>query len=408
MYYLTTEKIKDAFQFIAETAFDMVALIENVQLQQKNLFTPSLETFQIKQESNEMSYYYKQGCVSERKDGRYIARLYLLGKQRQVASGRNKKEVVERLNKIVDLKNQNKIKSLEDLFHVLNDLPLLNDNEPENSVQTSYTLYSWLDTWLQDYKENKVSNNYFIQLKSNIKVHIKPNIPDCPLTKISALDIQRGLNKIKSSRMRENAYTVLNEAIRKAYVLDFIPKNYMEAVDKEKHNRTPRKAFTQNQQTDFINAAIQTEIGKIFAFQIYSGARPGEAHSMLWEYIDFEKDTCFINGTKNRYAKRTIPLFQRLRELLETIPRTADLIFPYSNKEIRKEFKRLSQLCHLEGYDQYCCRHTFGTRCEEAGIDIKTISVWMGHNDVTTTGKIYIESQDEHQIKMKTKLDEAF
>lgn len=236
-------RIDELQEQLIQEAFDL--LFDGIQrinkLKKKNLQTPISVAFSnFPKQENEMSYYYKQGCVSERKDGRYIARLYLLGKQRQVASGRNKKEVVERLNKIVDLKNQNKIRSLEDLLHVLNDLPLLNDNEPGNSVQTSYTLYSWLDTWLQDYKENKVSNNYFIQLKSNIKVHIKPNIPDCPLTQISALDIQRGLNKIKSSRMRENAYTVLNEAIRKAYVLDFIPKNYMEAVDKK--NTTERRA----------------------------------------------------------------------------------------------------------------------------------------------------------------------
>lgn len=331
-------RIDELQEQLIQKAFDL--LFEGIQrinkLKKKNLQTPISVAFQnFPKQEDEMSYYYKQGCVSKRKDGRYTARLYLLGKQRQVASGRNKKEVVERLNKIVDLKRQNKINSLEDLFHVLNGLPLLNDKKPENSSKTAYTLYSWLDTWLKDYKVNKVSKNYFIQLKSNIKVHIKPNIPDCPLTQLSALEIQRGLNIIKSSRMRENAYTILNEAIRRAYLLDFIPKNYMEAVDNEKHNRTPRRAFTQSQ-IAFINAAVQTEIGKIFAFQIYSGARPGEAHTMQWEYIDFEKDTCFINGTKNRYAKRTIPLFQRLRELLETIPRTTDLIFPTLPKKYAK------------------------------------------------------------------------
>lgn len=38
----------------------------------------------------------------------------------------------------------------------------------------------------------------------------------------------------------------------------------------------------------------------------------------------------------------------------------------------------------------YSLRHTFATRCEEAGISIKQTALWLGHSDIETTSKHYV------------------
>ena len=143
MYHLQTKKIKDAFQFIADTAFEMTALINDVENQQQNFRAIALNpgTNQSEQEPTDMSYFVREGCVSRRKDKRYVARLYLFGKQRQIAIGKNKKDVIDRLNEIVDLKRQRKITSLEE-FNLYLESPFALKRKTEPAVE-AFTFHKW-------------------------------------------------------------------------------------------------------------------------------------------------------------------------------------------------------------------------------------------------------------------------
>ena len=49
-------------------------------------------------------------------------------------------------------------------------------------------------------------------------------------------------------------------------------------------------------------------------------------------------------------------------------------------------------------------RHTYATRCFEAGVEIKAISEQLGHKDVKTTYNIYIHLLDDTRAKEIDKL----
>ncbi|MCU0782942.1 MAG: site-specific integrase [Verrucomicrobia bacterium] len=141
----------------------------------------------------------------------------------------------------------------------------------------------------------------------------------------------------------------------------------------------------------------------------YSGARLGEATALCWRDINFAKGTVTITGgeggTKNNES-RTIPMTDALRGLLtrlheERQPAPDDEVSPIKDAKttLRKACKRLG----LPAFSHHDFRHMFATTCIEAGVDIPTVSRWLGHKDGGALAmKVYGHLRDEHsaaQIK---------
>ena len=51
-------------------------------------------------------------------------------------------------------------------------------------------------------------------------------------------------------------------------------------------------------------------------------------------------------------------------------------------------------------------RHTYATRCFEAGVNIKAISEQLGHANVKTTYNIYVHLLEDTKVKEIDKLSE--
>ncbi len=139
----------------------------------------------------------------------------------------------------------------------------------------------------------------------------------------------------------------------------------------------------------------------------YSGCRVGEATSIRWADVSFERNCMTITGgetgTKN-HENRTVPMTTALRELLLKIkgagePQPQDFISP-----IKDAKKCLQTACRKLGFPQFThhdFRHFFATTCIEAGVDIPTISKWLGHKDGGALAmKVYGHLRQEHSFAM--------
>lgn len=51
-------------------------------------------------------------------------------------------------------------------------------------------------------------------------------------------------------------------------------------------------------------------------------------------------------------------------------------------------------------------RHTYATRCFEAGVDVKVVSEQLGHKDVKTTYDIYVHLFEDTKAREIDKLSE--
>jgi integrase len=143
----------------------------------------------------------------------------------------------------------------------------------------------------------------------------------------------------------------------------------------------------------------------------YSGCRLNEATSLHWADVDFKKNTVTITGgdrgTKNHEA-RTIPMTEALRTLLR---RLRDERAPQPNdpiSQIDSAKKCLQTACRRLGYQQFThhdFRHFFATTCIESGVDIPTVSRWLGHKDGGALAmRVYGHLRAEHSAAMITRV----
>ena len=149
-------------------------------------------------------------------------------------------------------------------------------------------------------------------------------------------------------------------------------------------------------------------------FLAYSGCRKGEAARVEGRHCDSEKGEIAIlgdpvTGTKN-WEIRRVPMIPDMRRLLERI----------KSERGEKEFQAdpLMRVHECQGAVNTACkklgiarfthhdlRHLFATRCIESGVDIPTVSRWLGHKDGGALAmKTYGHLRDQHSANMAQKV----
>jgi integrase len=139
----------------------------------------------------------------------------------------------------------------------------------------------------------------------------------------------------------------------------------------------------------------------------FTGCRKGEAGQIEWRDVDLEAGEIIIRGdpetgTKN-WELRRVPLIPDGRALFERM-RSERPGAPLDTKVFRvgECQKALDRACKKVGADRithHDLRHLFATRCIESGVDIPTVSRWLGHKDGGALAmRTYGHLRREHSI----------
>jgi integrase len=139
----------------------------------------------------------------------------------------------------------------------------------------------------------------------------------------------------------------------------------------------------------------------------YTGCRIGEAHEITWRDIDFDAGEIVVRGdpktgTKNWELRRVplIPdaraLFHRMRSERPDEPLEAKV---FRVRECQKSLDRGARRVGMDRITHHDLRHLFATRCIESGVDVPTVSRWLGHKDGGALAmKTYGHLRREHSI----------
>lgn len=334
---------------------------------------------------------YQGKKVRKRTDGRWWARYYENGKQKSVY-GKTQDDCYNKLKKAVNGKGK---------------------GTKTNALSRKCTLAEWLQKWLELYKIPNLQETTIDKIHYSIK-NMQPLL-SIPLNQLTAISIQNFLNGIKGNRKRELIYTNLKDALTKALKNKLISDNPFDAVEIKKEKSTEKSALSIEEEQRFVRACKNFKEGILFLLCLYQGLRIGEALALTYEDIDFVKRTITINkslternklkSTKNGEA-RTIPLFNKTLALLDN---TANgRICVYSRAVYQRKINELCKELNISGISTHSLRHTFATRCAEAGISAKTVQQWLGHKTLEMTLNVYTHVNKDFEQKETAKFDTYF
>lgn len=159
-----------------------------------------------------------------------------------------------------------------------------------------------------------------------------------------------------------------------------------------------------------------------------TGLRIGEICALKWNDIDLDNGIICVNKTiqriymveeqrrytellidtpKSKNSKRQIPLTRDLQQILLSLKQNvsegnyilSNSPVPYEPRTYRRYYKSLLHNLGLPEIKFHGLRHSFATRCIEADCDYKTVSVLLGHSNISTTLNLYVHPNLEQKQK---------
>ncbi len=151
----------------------------------------------------------------------------------------------------------------------------------------------------------------------------------------------------------------------------------------------------------------------LIRFLAFGGFRKNEASKITWADCDLEKGEIVVRGdaetgTKN-WTIRRVPMIPDMRKLLEKLKAECHNSIPSQPvmevRECQKAMNRAAKVIGMARITHHDLRHLFATLCIESGVDIPTVSRWLGHKDGGALAmKVYGHLRDQHSVTMAQKV----
>jgi integrase len=146
----------------------------------------------------------------------------------------------------------------------------------------------------------------------------------------------------------------------------------------------------------------------LIEFLAYTGCRISESRRVHWGDCDLVAEKLTVKGDPDTATKnwkiRTIPFIAEAKLLLERIRGQRTEISPqrpvFLVGDVRGAFAKVAKALDMTKYSHHDLRHLFATTCIEAGVDIVTVSRWLGHSDGGALAmRTYGHLRDEHSTR---------
>ena len=307
------------------------------------------------------------------------------------------------------------------------------DEHSDLDQATDMLVDAWFDYWISIKKKTVRPNtvrNYIERYERNIKGVIGKKL----LTEVKPIHCQ----KIFSDMADEGYKTTTIYQIRIALynMMDFAKENDViinnpckKSVKSDMGKPSDKKeALTIDVQKKFLEGATGQSYENQYRFVLQTGLRTGELVGLKWDDIDFENRTLTISRTmefrykvgewrvgppKSKSGYRTIPLTDEAIRILKAQKEKnskikvinmewADQVFlcrkgePVKNSAYDTALFKICDKVGIKRFSMHVLRHTFATRCIEAGMMPKTLQKILGHSNIGIMMNLYVHiTEDE-------------
>lgn len=372
--------------------------------------------------------------ITQRKDGRYQGRFVNRFGKREMVYGKTLKEVKNELTKAMQ-----------------------NDISKSNVISPSITLDEWEHKWMEVYKKPYIRENTKIYYEQVYNSKISPVLGKFKLSSITKFQISTLFNNLKQegyqwetlNKTKRLLVDIFNMALEDEFVTKNPAKSARLPINKPSFNP---KALSKEDQNDFFTCANGTFYYYAFVVAVNTGLRPGELFALTKDDLDFDKKiihvtktfvyqkyeddskkTFHIEDPKTLQSIRDVPMNKTCEDALKKqlkrnqiiankyhnyTGRTVDgknlckklnLVFqtkyetPINTQIYNQAIDRIvdevnlgrDELDYITDMSGHVFRHTFATRCFEAGIPPKTVQAYLGHASLKMTMDLYTKVMPE-------------
>jgi len=123
-------------------------------------------------------------------------------------------------------------------------------------------------------------------------------------------------------------------------------------------------------------------------FALFTGLRRGEIFKLTWQDVDFEHGLIRLRDPKGGKTEN-IPISNEAMEILKTLDKSSDYVFPGKDGKQRTNFygpwQRIRQAAGLPDFRLHGLRHHFASTLVSAGFDLLVVQRLLTHKDAKTT-----------------------
>lgn len=298
------------------------------------------------------------------------------------------------------------------------------------------TINQITEEWKEE-KKKYVKKSTYAAYQLLIQNHIKPYFGD--LYKVNEEKVQQFVFDKLDAGLSEK--TIRDIIIVLKMILKFGIKNgYLEYVQIDA--KFPSKQ--EKKDLDVLSKADQKKfmehLRNNFTFKnlgificLSTGMRIGEICGLRWCDVDtvegvikvrhtlqriyiIESETrhteLLLDTPKTANSVRDIPMSSELLKMLKSLNKVVNEnyyvisndIKPIEPRTYRNYYKKLCRQLDIPELKFHGLRHSFATRCIESKADYKTVSVLLGHSNISTTLNLYVHPNKEQKKKTIDKM----
>jgi integrase len=176
-----------------------------------------------------------------------------------------------------------------------------------------------------------------------------------------------------------------------------------------------------------LMAVLDPDMGALVEFTWLCGQRKGAVVRLLWSNVDFHNKTARFKIKAEADGWHTIPLTDRMIEIINSRPKVCPMVFTYECKRSAPPIRRGNKLlpgrrkgmrypyslqgwtrewwaalkaAGIEDFRFHDLRHTSGTRVTRACGNLKVTQKLLGHASISTTARYAHVCDDDIRLAM--------
>lgn len=310
---------------------------------------------------------------------------------------------------------------------------------PSDKTNLRLPFCSFCDEWLK-INQPQLRTSTYVKYQSILEKYIKPQMGGFYPNELTSRIVSDFSQRLIYEKML-SPKTVKDILLIFHSVWEYTQKNYsgqmstIEIIYPKNEQVEPRVLSIQEQKILTEYLLINMDLCKFgVLLSLWTGLRIGEICALRCSNISLRdksirikstiqrlknlfpnanaKTSVMLGSPKSPASVRIIPLTNQTLSLCQEMIPDRENAFILTGtprcmepRTLQFRFQKYVDDCHLKGVHFHTLRHTFATRCIEAGVDVKSLSEILGHANTTITINRYVHCSMDMKRKNLDRLD---